>query len=123
MLYISPTNSKRFNLYHMDENEIYIQDFFGSCSFFDFNLGESRLRDKGKFYLCSKSIVFESDNKNTALLKLKFEYIKQLPTFGTSVPIQPPTTSSSQPAGSPPSEWPATRPQSHSGSSMSLTPR
>lgn len=82
MLFISPTNTKRFNLYHMEENEIYIQDFFGNCTFYDFNTNEIKNKDKGKFYLCSKNIVYESDNKNIPLLKLKFEFMKALPTFG-----------------------------------------
>ena len=81
MLFISPTNTKRFTLYHMEENEIYIQDFFGFCSFFDFNSNEAKTKDKGKFYLCSKSIVYESDNKNIPLVKLKFESMKTLPIF------------------------------------------
>ena len=68
MLFISPTNTKRFNLYHMEENEIYVMDFFGNCSFYDFNGNEHKDKDKGKFYLCSKNIVYESDNKNIPLL-------------------------------------------------------
>jgi len=65
----------------MEENEIYIQDFFGFCSFFDFNTNEEKNKDKGKFYLCSKSIVYESDNKNIPLTKFRFESMKSLPTF------------------------------------------
>jgi hypothetical protein len=72
----------------MDENEIYIQDFFGYSTFFDFNTNEEKVKDKGKFYLCSKSIVYESDNKNIPLTKYKYESIKGLPTFSTICFIQ-----------------------------------
>jgi hypothetical protein len=37
-MFVSPTNSKRFNYYHLEEKEIYIQDFYGRCSFFDLGL-------------------------------------------------------------------------------------
>ena len=100
MLFISPTNTKRFNLYHMEENEIYVQDFFGNCSFYDFHSNEHKNKDKGKFYLCSKNIVFESDNKNVPLLKFKFESIKTMPLFSTSPPTQLPNTSNSRSAAS-----------------------
>lgn len=76
MIFISPTNAKRFNLYHMDENEIYIQDFYGNCTFYDYATNQMKTKDKGKFYLCSKSMVYESDNKNIPLQKYKFQYIK-----------------------------------------------
>jgi hypothetical protein len=72
MIFISPTNTKRFSLYHMEENEIYIQDFFGTCTFHDFSSNELKTKDKGKFYMCSKTIVYESDNKNIPLQKFKF---------------------------------------------------
>jgi hypothetical protein len=88
MIFISPTNNKRFTLYHMEENEIYIQDFFGFCSFFDFNTNEEKNKDKGKFYLCSKSIVYESDNKNIPLTKFRFESMKSLPTFSNQCQTQ-----------------------------------
>lgn len=71
-MFISPTNTKRFTLYHLEENEIYIQDFYGECTFYDYSSNESKVRDKGKFYLCSKTIVYESDNKIIPLVKLKF---------------------------------------------------
>lgn len=35
----------------------------------------------GKFYICSKSLVYESDNKNIPLVKFRFENLKALPTF------------------------------------------
>ena len=89
MLFVSPTNSKRFTLYHLEENEIYIQDFFGTCSLYDFNANEARNKDKGKFYICSRSIVYESDNKNVPLVKYKFESMKALPVFGTFLLTQP----------------------------------
>ncbi len=72
MIFISPTNTKRFSLYHMEENEIYIQDFFGTCTFHDFSSSELKTKDKGKFYACSKTLVYESDNKNIPLQKFKF---------------------------------------------------
>lgn len=90
MIFISPTNTKRFTLYHMEENEIYIQDFFGNCTFYDFNSNEVRNKDKGKFYLSSKTIVYESDNKNVPLIKFKFESMKAIPTFGNLMFIKPP---------------------------------
>ena len=75
--------SKRFTLYHMEENEVYIQDFYGNCTFYDLNTSELREKDKGKFYICSKSIVYESDNRNVQLMKYRFESMKNLPTFST----------------------------------------
>lgn len=75
-MFISPTNSKRFNLYHLEEKEIYIQDFYGKCTFFDLSTHEPAKQDKGKFYLCSKSIIYESDNKNIPLYKYRYESIK-----------------------------------------------
>ena len=33
--------------------------------------------------MCSKTIVYESDNKNIPLTKFKFESMKTLPTFST----------------------------------------
>ena len=82
-MFISPTNSKRFNIYHLEEKEIYIQDFYGSCSFYDFNTQEERRNDKGKFYLCSKSIIYESDNRSIPLMKYRFECLISLPAFST----------------------------------------
>jgi len=87
-MFISPTNTKRFTLYHLEENEIYIQDFYGECTFYDYNSNENKVRDKGKFYLCSKTMVYESDNKNIPLVKLKFESMKTLPTFSIAFLIQ-----------------------------------
>lgn len=80
-MFISPTNSKRFNLYHLEEKEIYIQDFYGKCSFYDFTTKERIHQDKGKFYLCSKSLIYESDNKAIPLLKYRFESFKEMPSF------------------------------------------
>jgi hypothetical protein len=108
MLFISPTNTKRFTLYHMEETEIYIQDFFGNCSFYDFASNEAKNKDKGKFYMCSKSLVYESDNKNIPLTKFKFESMKTLPTFCNQLVIQPPTPSSLPSAESQPSRWQGT---------------
>lgn len=88
MLFVSPTNTKRFNLYHMEENEIYIQDFYGHCTFHDFASNETKTKDKGKFYLCSKNLVYESDNKNIPLVKFRFEAMKSMPLFGICAPIQ-----------------------------------
>ena len=81
VMFISPTNSKRFNIYHLEEKEIYIQDFYGTCSFFDLNTHEERTNDKGKFYLCSKSIIYESDNRNIPLMKYRFETFIGLPSY------------------------------------------
>ena len=106
MIFISPTNTKRFTLYHMEENEIYIQDFFGNCSFHDFASNEPKSKDKGKFYICSKTIVFESDNKNIPLTKFKFESMKTLPQFSTPFSTQLPTPSNSpSPASRPSRCW------------------
>jgi len=50
---------------------------------------ESRIRVcgffiiQGKFYICSKTLVYESDNKNVPLVKFKLENLKALPTFST----------------------------------------
>lgn len=33
--------------------------------------------------MCSKSIVYESDNKNIPLQKFKFEYMKDMPQFAS----------------------------------------
>jgi hypothetical protein len=38
----------------------------------------------GKFYICSKSLVYESDNKNLSLVKFRFDNLKSLPTFSIS---------------------------------------
>lgn len=46
-MFVQPTNTKRFNLYHMDESEIYIQDFYGYCTYFDLTANEERVKDKG----------------------------------------------------------------------------
>lgn len=37
-MFVQPTNTKRFNLYHMDESEIYIQDFYGYCTYYDLSV-------------------------------------------------------------------------------------
>lgn len=39
--------------------------------------------------MCSKSIVYESDNKNIPLQKFKFEYMKDMPQFGMISTIKP----------------------------------
>ena len=68
-----PTNkTKRFNLYHLEENEIYIRDFSGYCWYIEPSTGEEKVKDKGKFYICSKTIVFESDTTTIPILKFKY---------------------------------------------------
>lgn len=80
MLWIPSKRTKRFTLYHLEENEIYIRDFSGSCSYVDPISNEEHQRDKGKFYICSKSIVYESERQTTPLLKFKFDSMRQEPT-------------------------------------------
>ena len=93
MLFVSPTNTKRFTLYHLEESEIYIQDFFGHCTFYDPVAKEQRKHDKGKFYLCSRTIVYESDRKSIPLIKIKFENMKDKPIFSTQATTQTMITS------------------------------
>jgi hypothetical protein len=87
-MFVSPTNAKRFNYYHLAEKEIYIQDFYGRCSFFDLSTHEPLQDDKGKFYLCSRSIIYESDRKSVPLMKYKYEALKDVPTFSTCTIMQ-----------------------------------
>lgn len=80
MLWIPSKKAKRFTLYHLEENEIYIRDFSGTCTYVEPLTGEERQRDKGKYYICSKSIVFEAEKQSTPLLKFKFDSMRQGPT-------------------------------------------
>ena len=75
-MWIPSHKTKRFTLYHLEENEIYIRDFSGYCTFPDISTGEYTHRVKGKFYICSKTLVFEADLPATPLLKFKYEHMK-----------------------------------------------
>lgn len=86
-MWIPQAKSKRFTLYHLDENETYIKDFAGTCTYTDPLKHEEHVKEKGKFYICSKSIVFEADQQNVPLYKFKYESMKTEPricTFGVT---------------------------------------
>jgi len=69
---------KRFTLLYLEENELYVQDLSGSCTFPDYITGSKRV-EKGKIHLCSKSIIFEPSNVNVPIQKFLFKYLKNDP--------------------------------------------
>mmetsp|Transcript_8685 Transcript_8685/g.7637 ORF Transcript_8685/g.7637 Transcript_8685/m.7637 type:complete len:94 (-) Transcript_8685:2376-2657(-) len=69
---------KRFSLLYLEENEVYIQDLTGSCTFFDFNTGQKRM-EKGKIHLCSKSLIFEPNNWDASIYKFLFREMTMKP--------------------------------------------
>lgn len=81
-MWIPSAKTKRFTLYHLEENETYIKDFSGSCSYMDPLTRDEHIKEKGKFYICSKTIVFEGDSQNIPLMKFKYEYLKGEPRIG-----------------------------------------
>lgn len=96
---------KRFTLLYLEENELYVQDLTGSCSFPDPSsdtrkyfhfvlliLFQTFLRafcnaevlilhrsEKGKIHLCSKSIIFEANNPNIPIYKFLYRDLKTEP--------------------------------------------
>jgi len=72
---------KRFTLLYLEENEVYVQDLTGSCSFTDPSTNQRKL-EKGKIHLCSRSIIFEANNANVPIYKFLFKDMKKEPKLG-----------------------------------------
>ncbi|KAL4472641.1 hypothetical protein ABPG74_018590 [Tetrahymena malaccensis] len=72
------TSKQRFNLFYLDESELYTEDFSGYCIYKSIHTEEEH-KERGKFHICSRSIIFESDNPEIPLMK-----------FGYRAMIKPP---------------------------------
>jgi hypothetical protein len=63
-------NKRRFNLLMLEENEYYFIDYGG---FHHRNEGDQifmlREKSKGRFHICSKSIIFDPDDQRQPVLR------------------------------------------------------
>ena len=84
---------KRFTLLYLEENELYVQDLSGSCTFPDYATGSKRYQEfcvaklsimmyrveKGKIHVCSRSLIFEPNNMSIPIQKFLFRFMKTEP--------------------------------------------
>jgi factor associated with neutral sphingomyelinase activation len=79
---------KRFTLLYLEENELYVQDLTGSCTFYDFTANQRKYAfdfsayfrtEKGKLHICSKSLIFEPNNLNINIQKYLYREMKTKP--------------------------------------------
>lgn len=68
----------RFNLYHLDEGEMFIKEFAANCQFVypEFQKVENL---SGVILIGSRSIIFEPDDHNFSIIKFHFRYINDRP--------------------------------------------
>lgn len=60
--------SQTFNLYLLEEGEIYIKEYLVDI------LENNQTKKEGVIYLCSRSFIFESNNKSSSIEKYMFKY-------------------------------------------------
>ena len=71
-------HSQRFNLYYLDEGEMYIKDF--SCIIqYIYPITNKIEQLKGIIHFCTRSIIFESDNEEFLITKFHFRNLKERP--------------------------------------------
>lgn len=68
---------KRFSLLFLEEGEIYTRDCTGFRQIPDSYMNISQ--QKGKIHLCSKSLIFEPDDKDCKIIKYSFSGIVDIP--------------------------------------------
>lgn len=67
-MYKSTSEPNKFNLYLLDEGEVYIKEYIAEV------IENQNLRRKGILYLGSRSFVFESNEKSEPIEKFMFRY-------------------------------------------------
>ena len=68
----------RFTLYQLNEGELYIKEFVGSCQFvYPENNKIENLN--GIIHICSRSIIFEPDDHSFSIIKFHFRNIQVKP--------------------------------------------
>lgn len=68
----------RFNLYHLDEGEMFIKEFAVNCQF-AYPETEKVENLPGVILIGSRSIIFEPDDPNYSIVKFHFRYIQDRP--------------------------------------------
>jgi len=68
----------RFNLYHLDEGEIFIKEFAVNCQFV-YPETESIENLQGVLIIASRSLIFEPDDHNFSMIKFHFRNIPDKP--------------------------------------------
>lgn len=68
----------RFNLYHLDEGEIFIKEFASNCQFC---YPETEIIEnlQGVLIIASRSLIFEPDDHNFSMIKFHFRNIPDKP--------------------------------------------
>lgn len=72
---------KRLDLLHLEEYEVLTEEVPCRCSYF---LPDTltRKEDKGRLYVCSKSLIFESSDENVPIFKYLFRSFPDKPQMG-----------------------------------------
>ena len=78
MLINQSSNSPRFSLYYLDEGELYIKEFAGTCQFI-YPSSNQIEQLRGIIHFCSRSIIFEPDSNNFLIVKFHFRNFKERP--------------------------------------------
>eukprot|EP01017_Pseudomicrothorax_dubius_P044670 TRINITY_DN7572_c0_g3_i1.p1 TRINITY_DN7572_c0_g3~~TRINITY_DN7572_c0_g3_i1.p1 ORF type:complete len:822 (+),score=154.42 TRINITY_DN7572_c0_g3_i1:59-2524(+) len=66
------TKRKRFNLLHLQEDEIYTKEFSCEVEYDDFANPEVKRTEPGKIHVCSRSLIFEPDKTVLNIYKFMF---------------------------------------------------
>ncbi|EGR33579.1 neutral sphingomyelinase activation associated factor, putative [Ichthyophthirius multifiliis] len=76
-------SKRRFNLFYLEESELYTEDFSGYCIYKNIHSKEDH-KEKGKFHICTKSIIFESDSHDISLMKFNYKNMIKIPQLSDS---------------------------------------
>jgi hypothetical protein len=72
----------RFNLYHLDEGEMFIKEFAVTCQFV-YPETEKVENLTGVILIGSRSLIFESDDQSYSIIKFHFRYFADRPKIVT----------------------------------------
>ena len=78
MIINQSSNTPRFSLYYLDEGEMYIKEFVGNCQFINPQT-EQIEQLKGVIHFCTRSIMFEPDQKDFHIVKFHFRNLTERP--------------------------------------------